>query len=112
MINKKKKQKKRLTKKMKINNMKQITSCFINAQVILVSEFLQNYMISNNVNVMTADECAELLANNNILSNNIGPKSGFNFRQMLRDGRDGYIELVKGVSQRKPNARWYINRIN
>ena len=29
----------------------------------------------------------------------IAPKSGFNFRQMLRDGRDDLINLVDGAFQ-------------
>jgi hypothetical protein len=48
------------------------------------------------------------LANNNILSNQIDPKPGFNFRQMLRDGRDGLIDFVEGAYQESPNKKWYI----
>jgi len=79
-------------------------------QVFEVSEFLQNYMRSNNIQSMTADECAELLAENHILPNDVGPKRGFNFRQMLRDGIDGIIPLVKGAHQTRPHTRWRIDR--
>ena len=79
-------------------------------QVFEVSEFLQNYMRSNSIESITADECAELLAENHILPNDVGPQPGFNFRQMLRDGRDGIIPLVKGAHQTRPYARWRINR--
>ena len=57
---------------------------------------------------MTADECAEVLARENILSNEVGPKPGFNFRQMLRDGRDGQIQMVTGALQERPHTRWVI----
>ncbi|KGO92953.1 hypothetical protein [Flavobacterium subsaxonicum] len=75
------------------------------------STFLQSYMIENNISSLTADQCAELLNENGILSNKIGPKPGFNFRQMLRDGRDGKIIKIDGVSQLKPNSRWSIHKI-
>ncbi len=84
---------------------------FSNNEVTRVSDFLQNYMKENTIVSMTADECADLLARNNILSNTVGPASGFNFRQMLRDGRDGKILLVKGAIQEKPKARWTIKNI-
>jgi hypothetical protein len=83
---------------------------FNNNKVKLVSDFLQDYMRKNDITSLTADESAELLANNGILSNEIGPKQGFNFRQMLRDGRDGKIDLVKGTEQYK-NRRWVIYRV-
>ncbi|MDR0907739.1 MAG: hypothetical protein LBM63_03945 [Rikenellaceae bacterium] len=83
---------------------------FNNNQVKLVSDFLQNYMRKNDIISLTADDSAELLANNGILSNEIGPKQGFNFRQMLRDGRDGKIDFVKGTEQYK-NGRWIIYRV-
>ncbi len=85
-------------------------SNFTNKQVKQVSNFLQNYMQHNNINSMTADECAELLASNNILPNDIGPKPGFNFRQMLREGRDKLIDLVEGAYQERPRTRWIIFR--
>lgn len=84
------------------------TSEFTNDQVKEVSEFLQGYMQKNRISLITADECADLLAENNILPNNLGPKPGFNFRQMLRDGRDGYIDLVKGAYQERPKTKWII----
>ena len=81
---------------------------FNNNQVMQVSKFLQDYMHRNNIVSMTADECADLLAKNNILPNNIGPKTGFNFRQMLRDGRDKLIDLVEGAYQERPKKKWTI----
>lgn len=85
-------------------------SGFDNFQVRQVSDFLQKYMKENHIDSLTADECALLLAENNILSNTIGPKPGFNFRQMLRDGRDDLINLVDGAFQVRPNTKWFINR--
>lgn len=81
---------------------------FHDSQVEKVSDFLQKYMNENHIDFLTADECAEILAKNNILSNTIGPKPGFNFRQMLRDGRDGLINLVKGAQQERPKTKWMI----
>lgn len=86
-------------------------SNFSIAKVSTVSSFLQLYMQENNIENMSADECAELLAAHGILSNKVGPKPGFNFRQMLRDGRDGKIPLVTGAFQRRPNTRWTIRRV-
>ena len=82
-----------------------------NSDVKLVSDFLQEFMIRKSINQMTADECADVLANNNILSNKVGPKPGFNFRQMLREGRDGKIMLVDGANQIRPHTKWYIKRL-
>ena len=81
---------------------------FTNNQVKQVSEFLQNYMDKNNIDSMTADQCADLLAENSILTNTVGPKPGFNFRQMLRDGRDKFINLVEGAFQERPKTKWTI----
>ena len=83
-------------------------SDFNNVQVTQVSVFLQNHMQKNNIASMSADECADLLVQNNILPNNVGPKSGFNFRQMLRDGRDKLINLVEGAYQERPKTKWTI----
>lgn len=88
------------------------TSDFNNDLVSKVSDFLQKYMKQNHVSFLSADECADVLANNNILTNKIGPKKGFNFRQMLRDGRDKKINLVTGASQKKPNTKWVIYNVN
>lgn len=77
-----------------------------------VSTFLQNYLKTNELDFLTADESAELLAKNNILSNKMGPKPGFNFRQMLRDGRDRKINLVTGAYQQRPRTRWLIYKID
>lgn len=81
---------------------------FNNDQVAKVSRFLQNYMHENDIEHMTADECATVLSKYEILPNNIGPKHGFNFRQMLRDGRDNLIDLVEGAYQERPKTKWTI----
>jgi len=81
---------------------------FNNNQVAQVSSFLQNYMKKNSIAQMTADECAILLAKYDLLPNNVGPKPGFNFRQMLRDGRDKLIDLVEGAYQARPKTKWTI----
>lgn len=86
-------------------------SNFLQTDVQKVSDFLQNYMKQNNINSLTADECALLLDKNGILSNKVGPKPGFNFRQMLRDGRDGLIPMVQGAFQERPNTRWSIKSV-
>jgi hypothetical protein len=85
---------------------------FTNDEVEKVSIFLQTYLGDNKLKFLTADESATLLAENGILSNQIGPKPGFNFRQMLRDGRDGLINLVSGAYQERPNTKWYIYKDN
>jgi hypothetical protein len=83
------------------------------AEVVeLVSVTLQRHMRENNLMEMTADECSQLLADRHILPNTVGPKPGFNFRQMLRDGRDGEIPLVQGAEQERPNARWHIYQVD
>jgi hypothetical protein len=87
-------------------------SKFDNSLVAKVSDFLQNFMAKNCINSLTADECAEILAKNKILRNNVGPKPGFNFRQMLRDGRDKKTDQIKGAYQESPRKRWQINRID
>jgi len=87
-------------------------SDYSNELVDRISIFLQNYMQTNNISSLTADEGAELLAKNSILRNDIGPKPGFNFRQVLRDGRDEKIKLVVGAYQLRPNTRWTIKRVN
>lgn len=84
---------------------------FTNEQVKQVSQFLQKHMKENRIKSMTADQCAELLAKYDILSNTIGPKPGFNFRQMLRDGRDGKINPVDGAWQERPKTIWFINSV-
>jgi len=86
-------------------------SNFNNVLVSEVSNFLQEYMMKNNIDTLTADNCAELLGNSNILSNKVGPKKGFNFRQMLRDGRDEKINLVDGAFQERPKTKWFLNKI-
>jgi hypothetical protein len=65
-------------------------------------------MNRNNIFSMSADECAKILAMHDILPNNIGPKLGFNFRQMLRDGRDELIDSVEGAYQERPKTKWTI----
>ena len=82
-----------------------------------VSDVLQNHMRRNKRESMTADKCAVLLANRRILPAG-PPKLGFNFRQMLRDGRDGKIgrdgkkiPLVTGAWQARPHTKWIIKRV-
>ncbi|WP_367211277.1 hypothetical protein [Sphingobacterium sp. R2] len=81
-------------------------------QVRDVSDFLQLYMKKNNIPFLTADECAQALADASILTNTKGPKMGFNFREMLRQCRDGvFNNQVSGAYQRKPGARWKISYV-
>lgn len=84
---------------------------FNEKQVAEVGAFLQQHMKANGIKSMVPDECADLLNRSGILPNDVGPKPGFNFRQMLRDGRDGFIPLVKGARQAAPHRRWHIDRI-
>lgn len=84
-------------------------SNFNNSQVKKISKFLQDYMRKNHIKSLSADECASLLAKNGVLSNKVGPKPGFNFRQMLRDGRENLIDLVEGAYQERPKTKWFIN---
>lgn len=86
-------------------------SNFDNTDVKKVSDYLQYYIAKNRIESLTADECAVLLSDIGLVSNKIGPKPGFNFRQMLRDGRDGKIDFVSGAKQEKPNSRWEISKI-
>lgn len=83
---------------------------FNNELVNKVSNFIQTYMHSNNIDFLTADQCADILSKNNILKNTVGPKPGFNFRQLLRDGRDGHINLVVGAQQVRPRTKWIIHK--
>lgn len=85
-------------------------STFTDEQVSRVSDFLQNHMRTNGIEYMVPDDCAKLLAKHGVLPNDIGPKQGFNFRQMLRDGRDGLIDRVTGAEQSTPHKRWFIYR--
>ena len=81
-----------------------------NSDVARVSTFLQRYMLDYSVECMTADECADLLSRYGILAET-PPKRGFNFREMLRLGRDGKLDRVKGAWQKRPHTRWYIYRV-
>ena len=85
---------------------------FDNELVERVSNVIQRHMKKNNILTMTADECADLLAENGILPNDVGPKPGFNFRQLLRDGRDGKVNMVSGAYQSRPRTKWHINKID
>lgn len=87
-------------------------SQFDNILVEKASNFLQAYLKSNRIEFLTADQAAEVLAKNNVLTNTVGPKPGFNFRQMLRDGRDGHIDLVTGAYQSRPKTKWFIYNRN
>lgn len=84
---------------------------FTQKQVDDVSDFLQTYLQKNNLEFITPNIACELLDKNGILSNKLKPQPAFNFRQMLRDGRDNKIKLVTGAFQDKPNGRWYIYNI-
>lgn len=84
---------------------------FTNTQVQQVSAFIQEYLRQNDLQELSADECALLLAKSKILRNDIGPKPGFYFRQMLRDGRDGKINLVSGAYQETPRTKWKISLV-
>jgi len=85
---------------------------YTQGEIDKVSQFLQNYMNQSAICNLTADQAADLLAKNSILRNDIGPKPGFNFREMLRQGRNGKIEKVKGAYQLRPGARWRIDLID
>lgn len=82
---------------------------FTNKQVSEVSDFLQTYMLENDIDEMTADECTDVLSSTGMLEQ-IPPKPGFNFRQMLRDGRDGKINMIEGATQLE-NSHWIIKPI-
>lgn len=86
------------------------TASFSNNDVGRVSDFLQDHMKAHGLKSMTADECADLLSNQSILQKT-PPQPGFNFREMLRQGRDGKIDLVIGARQDRPRRRWHIERI-
>jgi len=79
-----------------------------NAIVEKASNFLQIYLDKNELLCLTADQSAHLLAKQGILTNQIGPKLGFNFREMLRQGRFGKVNLVSGAFQVRPRSRWHI----
>ncbi|WP_286736641.1 hypothetical protein [Sphingobacterium sp. UBA1897] len=69
-------------------------------------------MKKNNLRFLTADECTEALSDVGILTNTKGPKPGFNFREMLRQCRDGVLnDLVCGGYQKKPGARRKISYV-
>ena len=80
-------------------------------QVDYVSSFLQGHMARKQITQMTADECADLLDRSGLLPAGSHPKRGFRFREMLRNGRDGEIQLVDGAEQDGPNTRWVIRRM-
>lgn len=82
---------------------------FTNEHVTKVSDFLQSYMLENDIDEMTADECADVLLSKGLMEQ-IPPKPGFNFRQMLRDGKDGKIDMIEGVSKLE-NGHWIIKPI-
>lgn len=85
---------------------------YTSALVEQVGKFLQDHMKRSGISEMSADECAKLLAEAGLLPDDVGPKPGFNFREMLRDGRDGRIPLVAGAEQEQPHARWRIRRLD
>ncbi len=81
------------------------------SKVAEISAFLQKYMQANEIVELTADQCAEILDKNGVLSKVGHPKPGFNFRQVLRDGRDNLIPMVTGASQNPKSKRWKIERV-
>lgn len=80
-------------------------------RVQLVSDFLQKYMAKNVVSELSADQCATQLDKVGVLSSEGHPKPGFNFRQLLLDGRDKKVEMVKGASQNEKSKRWKIEKV-
>lgn len=84
---------------------------FTATKVQEVSGFLQNHMLKNNLDSLTADECADILNAIKILIYSDHPKTGFRFREMLRQGRDRQIPLVTGAYQERPRTRWIINKV-
>ncbi|UII21661.1 hypothetical protein [Fulvivirga ligni] len=60
---------------------------------------------------MSADECADLLHERFLLIKT-PPKGGFNFREMLRQGRDKKILFMKGAFQERPRTRWVIRNLS
>ena len=82
----------------------------LNKLVEKISAALQSYMKKQKISFMTADECADFLAEKNILQKT-PPKPGFNFRQLLRYGRDKQIKFVSGAEQERPHTKWKINRV-
>lgn len=86
-------------------------SKFTNYQVKNIGDTLQTYMQKENIPEMSANMCAELLDKLSILPK--GKKRiGSNFRQMLRDGRDGLIQKMIGVEQEKPRTKWLIKKVD
>jgi len=67
-----------------------------------------------NIPDMTADACAIVLDSYGILKLGLAGPPGapaFRFRQLLRDGRDGLVPLVKGAYQAKKGDDWIIGRV-
>ena len=56
-------------------------SAFENSGVKFISDYLQYYMYKNNIDEMTADECADLSAQGKVLSNKIGLNSDSNLNE-------------------------------
>ncbi len=86
-------------------------SNFANKKIKEVSIFLHKYKRKNKLTSLSASECVNIFDQNNILSSNFGPKPDFNYRDMLRDGRNKTISLVNGTHQKQPNTKWTIFRI-
>lgn len=85
---------------------------YTNDEVKSVSYYLQYYMHKYNMRHLTADQAATILNHIDVLSNNKGPKPGFNFREMLRQGKKDIINMVTGAWQKKKNSTWYIFRVD
>jgi hypothetical protein len=67
-------------------------------------------MARKEIRELTADEYAVHLDSSGLLKVSAHPEAGFRFRQMLRDGRDGKIDLLDGAVQAPPQARWTIHQ--
>lgn len=85
---------------------------YSNEQVEEVSYYLQYYMYQHNVKYLTADQAATILNHIDVLSNDKGPKPGFNFREMLRQGKKEIINMVTGAWQKKKNSTWYVFKVD
>lgn len=85
---------------------------YSNEQVQEVSSYLQYYMHQHKLKYLTADRAATILNHIDVLSNEKGPKPGFNFREMLRQGKKDVINMVTGAWQKKKGSTWYVFRVD
>lgn len=85
---------------------------YSNEKVKEVSYYLQYYMHQHGRQYLTADEAAIILNHINVLTKEKGPKPGFNFREMLRQGKKDTINMVTGAWQKKKGSTWYVFRVD